>query len=306
MPAARPRLARAMAAPAQAPAAARAAITVHACDQQGKKQTFKVNSTTKMQALFDAYAKSEDVDSRCFLFKGSRVHAEQTAADLGLVEGDQLDVELVTGEEAEAAGDDPDLLGNFYLDRLRGEAATRPIWALSRGLAGVVDEALGNYEKACSMARPLAALAATCKRARDLCTPGLRACLVHLMAHALARGGAFLKGKRAGTLVASLIKHTTHSPPERLGLVPLLICDETVEVLLPLLRCADWIDLADDGILEVFTNYPSFLYDDDKLDGRLQVRDVAALLLCVRSLRLPDDFMSKFDDDNCWDFSAGY
>ena len=164
-----------MAAPAQAPAAARAAITVHACDQQGKKQTFKVNSTTKMQALFDAYAKSEDVDSRCFLFKGSRVHAEQTAADLGLVEGDQLDVELVTGEEAEAAGDDPDLLGNFYLDRLRGDAATRPIWALSRGLAGVVDEASGNYEKACSMARPLAALAATCKRARDLCTPGLRA-----------------------------------------------------------------------------------------------------------------------------------
>ena len=164
-----------MAAPAQAPAAARAAITVHACDQQGKKQTFKVNSTTKMQALFDAYAKSEDVDSRCFLFKGSRVHAEQTAADLGLVEGDQLDVELVTGEEAEAAADDPDLLGNFYLDRLRGEAATRPIWALSRGLAGVVDEASGNYENECSMARPLAALAATCKRARDLCTPGLRA-----------------------------------------------------------------------------------------------------------------------------------
>ncbi|CAH0378188.1 unnamed protein product [Pelagomonas calceolata] len=128
-----------------------------------------------MQALFDAYAKSEDVDSRCFLFKGSRVHAEQTAADLGLVEGDQLDVELVTGEEAEAAGDDPDLLGNFYLDRLRGDAATRPIWALSRGLAGVVDEASGNYENECSMARPLAALAATCKRARDLCTPGLRA-----------------------------------------------------------------------------------------------------------------------------------
>ena len=134
-----------------------------------KKQTFKVNSTTKMQALFDAYAKSEDVTRE--RFKGSRVHAEQTAADLGLVEGDQLDVELVTGEEAEAAGDDPDLLGNFYLDRLRGEAATRPIWLL-RGLAGVVDEASGNYENECSM---VAALAATCKRARDLCTPGLRA-----------------------------------------------------------------------------------------------------------------------------------
>ena len=122
-----------------------------------------------------------------------------------------------------------------YLDTLRGDAATRPIWALSRSLVGVVDEPR-------SMARTFVALAATCRRARDLCTPGLRAYLVWGMAHALACGGVFLKGKRAGTLVASLIKHTTHSPPERLGLVPLLICDETVEVLLPLLRCTDWID----------------------------------------------------------------
>ena len=194
---------------------------------------------------------------------------------------------LAAPAQAEAAGADSDPAAIYlsYLDKLRGDAATRPIWALSRGLAGVVDEASGNYEKACSMARPLAALAATCKRARDLCTPGLRACLVHLMAHALARGGAFLKGKRAGTLVASLIKHTTHSPPERLGLVPLLICDETVEVLLPLLRCADWIDfdIAEYyWFFQVFTNYPSFSYEDDKLDGRLQVRDVAALLLCAR------------------------
>ena len=147
--------------------------------------------------------------------------------------------------QAEAAGDDPDLLGNFYLDRLRGDAATRPIWAFSRAL--VVDEPR-------SMARTFVALAATCRRARDLCTPGLRAYMVWGMAHALACGGVFLKGKRAGTLVASLIKHTTHSPPERLGLVPLLICDETVEVLLPLLRCTDLIDFDDYGILEVFTN----------------------------------------------------
>ena len=188
--------------------------------------------------------------------------------------------------------------GDHYLDTLRGDAATRPIWAFSRSLVGVVDEP-------CSMARTLVALAATCRRARDLCTPGLRKYLVYGMARALARGGAFLKGKRAGTLVASLTTHTVHSPPERLGLVPLLICDETVEVLLPLLRCTDWIDFDDYGILEVFTNYPSFLYKD-KHDGRLQVRDVAALLLCARSLRLTDKFMSKFDDDNCWDFSAGY
>ena len=140
-----------------------------------------------------------------------------------------------------------------YLDTLRGDW-TRPIWAFSRSLVGVVDEPR-------SMARTFVALAATCRRARDLCTPGLRAYMVWGMAHALACGGVFLKGKRAGTLVASLIKHTTHSPPERLGLVPLLICDETVGVLLLLLRCTDWIDFEDYGILEVFTNYPSHLYN---------------------------------------------
>ena len=85
-----------------------------------------------------------------------------------------------------------------YLDTLRGDAATRPIWAFSRAL--VVDEPR-------SMARTFVALAATCRRARDLCTPGLRAYLVHPMAHALARGGAFLKGKRAGTLVTRRILH---------------------------------------------------------------------------------------------------
>ena len=191
---------------------------------------------------------------------------------------------LAAPAQAEAAGDDSDLAAiHLYLDKLRGETSTRPIWALSRGL---VDEHSGSYE----MARTFVALAATCKRARDLCTPGLRAYLVHVMARALARGGAFLKGKRAYTLVASLTTHTTHSFATthlRLGVVPLVICDETVEVLLPLLRCTDWIDfdIAEYyWFFQVFTNYPSFSYEDDKLDGRLQVRDVAALLLCARSL----------------------
>ena len=192
---------------------------------------------------------------------------------------------LAAPAQAEAAEDDSDLAAiHLYLDKLRGETSTRPIWAISRGLVGVVDEHSGNYE----MVRTFVALAATCKRARDLCTPGLRAYLVHVMARALARGGAFLKGKRAYTLVASLTTHTTHSFATthlRLGVVPLVICDETVEVLLPLLRCTDWIDfdIAEYyWFFQVFTNYPSFSYEDDKLDGRLQVRDVAALLLCAR------------------------
>ena len=134
---------------------------------------------------------------------------------------------------------------SIYLDTLRGDAATRPIWALSRSLVGVVDEP-------CSMASNFRRAGGDLQtRAGPLYAGPAKVPGLHVMARALARGGVFLKGKRAGTLVASLIKHTTHSPPERLGLVPLLICDETVEVLLPLLRCTDWIDF-DDGILWYF------------------------------------------------------
>ena len=105
---------------------------------------------------------------------------------------------LAAPAQAEAAGDDSDLAAiHLYLDKRRGETSMRPIWAISRGLVGVVDEHSGNYE----MIRTLVALAATCRRARDLCTPGLRAYMVYVMAHALARGGAFLKGKRTGTPV---------------------------------------------------------------------------------------------------------
>ena len=209
--------------------------------------------------------------------------------------------------QAEAAEDDSDLAAiHLYLDKRRGETSMRPIWAISRGLVGVVDEHSGNYE----MVRTFVALAATCRRARDLCTPGLRAYMVYGMARALARGGAFLKGKRAYTLVASLTTHTTHSFATthlRLGVVPLVICDETVEVLLPLLRCTDWIDfdIAEYyWFFQVFTNYPSFSYEDDKLDGRLQVRDVAALLLCARCCPCTNQ-MSRCNADSLVDLRTG-
>ena len=54
--------------------------------------------------------------------------------------------------QAEWTGCYPDM-GDHYLDTLRGDAATRPIWAFSRSLVGVVDEP-------CTMARTLVALAA--------------------------------------------------------------------------------------------------------------------------------------------------
>ena len=64
---------------------------------------FKVKPTMRLQKIFDAYANRKGVagDSLRFLFKGSRVDGEPTCADIGLEDGDQLDVE--NAQDAAAA-----------------------------------------------------------------------------------------------------------------------------------------------------------------------------------------------------------
>ena len=61
----------------------------------GLQGYFKVKPTTRLQKIFDAYANRKGVagDSLRFLFKGSRVDGEPTCADIGLEDGDQLEVE---------------------------------------------------------------------------------------------------------------------------------------------------------------------------------------------------------------------
>ena len=145
----------------------------------------------------------------------------------------------------------------------------------------------------CEMVRTLVALAATCRRARDLCTPGLRAYMVYVMAHSLSQGGAFLE--IADTLVASLIKHTAFSTEDW----DLCRSFDEAYVLVPLLRCTDWIDFGQ-RYFEVFTNYPSTSTTDMTAACRL---GVAALLLCQVAAP-PRRIHGKFDDVN-WDFSAG-
>ena len=70
---------------------------------------------------------------------------------------------LAAPAQAEAAGDHPDPSAIYlsYLDKLRGETSTRPIWALSRGL---VDEHSGSYEISSRWRRPADARGTSARR----------------------------------------------------------------------------------------------------------------------------------------------
>ena len=73
---------------------------------QGDEVNFKVNPTTRLQRIFDAYANRKGIAlaSFRFLFKGSRVDGKLTCADIGLEDGDQLEAE--NAQDAVAARDE--------------------------------------------------------------------------------------------------------------------------------------------------------------------------------------------------------
>lgn len=63
-------------------------------DQTGTEVHFKVKLHTKLEKVFAAYCakKSIDVNSVRFVFDGSRVQKDQTPQDLGMDDGDTIDV----------------------------------------------------------------------------------------------------------------------------------------------------------------------------------------------------------------------
>ena len=81
-------------------------LVISVAGPQGDEVYFKVKPTTLLQKIFDAYANRKGVagDSLRFLFKGSRVDGEQTCADIGLEDDDQLKAE--NAQDAVAARDE--------------------------------------------------------------------------------------------------------------------------------------------------------------------------------------------------------
>ena len=72
-------------------------LNIRIRDQTGEETFFKVKKTTKLDKVFNAYATRRGicVASLHFLFDGSRVRRDQTPADIGMADGDQLDCMLV-------------------------------------------------------------------------------------------------------------------------------------------------------------------------------------------------------------------
>ena len=62
-------------------------------DATGEETFFKIKKTTKMHKIFHAYCtrKGKPVTAFRFLFDGQRVDGEQTAEDIDMEDGDQID-----------------------------------------------------------------------------------------------------------------------------------------------------------------------------------------------------------------------
>lgn len=69
-------------------------ITIKVANQNGATVSFRVKSSTPLAKLFDAYAKKEGVaaSSIKFMLDGAPISPQQTPRELGLGEGDQIDV----------------------------------------------------------------------------------------------------------------------------------------------------------------------------------------------------------------------
>ena len=68
-------------------------LNIRVRDATGEETFFKIKKTTKMHKIFHAYCtrKGKPVTAFRFLFDGQRVDGEQTAEDIDMEDGDQID-----------------------------------------------------------------------------------------------------------------------------------------------------------------------------------------------------------------------
>ena len=72
-------------------------MVVRTHDENGLEIPFALNSTTPLQKLMQAYCNRQGMDMKnlCFTLAGVRIYEEQTPADVGMVDGDVIEVEVV-------------------------------------------------------------------------------------------------------------------------------------------------------------------------------------------------------------------
>jgi small ubiquitin-related modifier len=71
-------------------------INIKVSNQQGHELHFKLRRSTRLANVFDAYAQKMGLSGRIltFLFDGTRTNPAATAGDLGMEDGDCMDVTI--------------------------------------------------------------------------------------------------------------------------------------------------------------------------------------------------------------------
>ena len=81
------------------PSTSGGSLNIRVRSASGREEYFKVMPTTPLERVFDAWSTQVGVCAASvrFLFDGSRVRCDQTPADIGMEDGDQLDCMLEQG-----------------------------------------------------------------------------------------------------------------------------------------------------------------------------------------------------------------
>ena len=70
-------------------------IQIKVANQEGNEVLFKIKKSTSLKKMMDAYCNAKSLsDSGAirFMFQGARINANQTPNDLGMEDGDTIDV----------------------------------------------------------------------------------------------------------------------------------------------------------------------------------------------------------------------
>lgn len=71
-------------------------VEIKVADQEGREILFRTKKDSPIEKMMNAYSKRQGVDKNSFrfLFDGQRIEASQTPRDLGMENGDMIDVVL--------------------------------------------------------------------------------------------------------------------------------------------------------------------------------------------------------------------
>lgn len=71
-------------------------IQIRVLDQEDQEVLFKIKKSTALKKMMDAYCERKGIDRRAirFAFNGDRINDSSTPKELGIEDGDTIDIQL--------------------------------------------------------------------------------------------------------------------------------------------------------------------------------------------------------------------